>query len=521
MPERVIPSLGGQIGCWIQDHCAVPDGEHRGEPFRLTGEQWDFLLRFYALDDAGRFAFGRGGMLVRPAKWGKGPFSAAVIAAEAAGPVRFAGWDAAGDPIGKPWPTPWVQAVAVSEEQTANVWRALIPMMRLGAIAHEVDDVGLTRVNLPGGGRIEFATAAARSRVGQRTTFGVFDELGFWLAGNHGHELADAMLRNLAGMSGRFLGTTNAWARDEESVAERFSTDDGVLVDDVEPGAGSLRNQTDRRRMLRRVYGDSVAGCEAQGNATGRIEPWIDLDRIDAEIVALVDRDPGQAERFFLNRKIAAGARAAFNADRFAELAAPDHAPAPRGLIVVGIDGARFDDTLAIVATEVETGFQWLVWAETRPEGAPEDYEHDLDAADGAMVELFERWQVWRAYIDPQWIEILVERWLGRWGDKRVFQWFTNRPRQIATAVRRYADALAAGELTHDGGELLAAHVTNAVRRDVNARDDDGRRLWTIAKAGRHSPRKIDAAMAAVLSWEARSDAKRDGAREYGRAQWP
>jgi hypothetical protein len=520
MPERVIPSLGGQIGCWIQDHCAVPDGEHRGEPFRLTADQWRFLLRFYALDDAGRFVHGRGGLLVRPAKWGKGPFSAAIIAAEAAGPVRFAGWADDGDPVGAPWPTPWVQVAAVSEEQTANVWRALVPMLQLGGIAHEVDDVGLTRVNLPGGGRIEFVTAAHRSRVGQRTTFGVFDELGFWLPGNHGHALADAVLRNLAGMSGRFLGTTNAWARDEESVAERFSTDDGVFVDDADPGAGSIRNKVERRRMLRRVYGDSAAGCEAQGNATGRIEPWIDLDRIDAEIVALLDRDAGQAERFFLNRKIASGGHPAFNRERFAALANTDHRVG-RGLIVVGVDGARFDDALAIVATEVETGFQWLVWAETRPEHADDDYEHDLDAADGAMVETFSRFDVWRCYIDPQWIDPLVERWQGRWGDRKVLDWYTNRPRQASHAVARFADAIASGELSHDGDPILTAHVANAVRRDVPARDDSGRPLWTLAKDGRHSPRKIDAAMAAVLSWEARHDAKREGGRPAGIYQWP
>lgn len=152
------------------------------------------------------------------------------------------------------------------------------------------------------------------------------------------------------------------------------------------------------------------------------------------------------------------------------------------------------------------------MWAETRPDNADADYEHDLDAADGAMVELFADYDVWRVYIDPQQIEPLVERWQGRWGDKRIFTWLTNRPRQIAHAVRRYADALAARELSHDGGALLATHIANAVRRDVNSRDDDGRPLWTIAKDGRHSARKIDAAIAAVLAWEARSDALSAGA---------
>ncbi len=510
MAERVIPSLGGAVGCWIQDHCAIPDGERRGEPFLLTAEQWTFLLNFYALDEAGRFVHPRGGLLVRPAKAGKSPFAAAVIAAEAAGPTRFAGWDE-GEPIGRPHATPWIQVAAVSEEQTANTWRALIPMLQLGGVAHEIEDVGLTRVNLPGGGRIEFVTAAHRSRVGQRTTFAVLDELGFWLPGNHGHELADAILRNLAGMGGRFLGSTNAWAIGEESVAERLARDgDGVYLDDVEPGVGSIRNKADRRKMLRRVYGDSAAGCEAQGNASGRIEPWIDLERIEVEIASLLDRDEAQAERFFLNRKRAADT-AAFNAERFGELAKPEHEPAGRGLVTIGVDGARFDDAIAVVATEVQTGFQFTLGVWERPELAPDDFEHPLEEVDGAVVEAFERFQVWRVYIDPQWIDSLLETWQNRYGVTRVLPWYTNRTRQIAHAVRRYADAISASDLTHDGDPDLARHVTNAVRRPVSVRDDEGRRLFTLTKDRPGSPRKIDAAMAAVLSWEARFDARREG----------
>src|SRR5919197_4068083 len=105
--RRTIPSLGGLVGCWIQDHCAVPDGELRGEPFRLTADQWAFLLHFYALDERGRFVYPRGGLQVRPAKQGKGPLSAAIIAAEAAGPTRFAGWDDDGEPLGRPHPSAW------------------------------------------------------------------------------------------------------------------------------------------------------------------------------------------------------------------------------------------------------------------------------------------------------------------------------------------------------------------------------------------------------------------------------
>jgi hypothetical protein len=386
-------------------------------------------------------------------------------------------------------------------------------MLQLGELSYEIEDVGLTRINLPRGGRIEFVTAAHRSRVGQRTTFCVMDELGYWLPGNHGHELHDAIARNLGGMRGRFLGTTNAWALGERSVAQRIAeagTED-VYVDDVDPPPFSIRNKRERRKALRAVYGASALGCEARGNAAGRIEPWIDLDRIDAEIVSLLDRDEVQAARFFTNDK-RAGEQAAFNVARFEELANLDHEPEPKSLVVIGVDGARFRDALAVIGCEVETGHLFVIAIETRPEDAEPDYEHDFAAVDGAVTEAFERFDVWRTYVDPQWIDPLVERWQGRWGDRRVIPWHTTRPRQVGNAVRRFADAIAARDLSHDGDTTLVEHVGNAVRKPLNVTDDEHQPLWSIQKDSRNSPRKIDAAMASVLAWEARGDARAEGA---------
>jgi hypothetical protein len=57
--------------------------------------------------------------------------------------------------------------------------------------------------------------------------------------------------------------------------------------------------------------------------------------------------------------------------------------------------------------------------------------------------------------------------------------------------------------------------VKNARRKETpQARDEEGRPLWTIRKDAPDSPLKIDAAMAAVLSWEARGDAIAAGATE-------
>lgn len=495
------PTLGYQVADWIQERCVIPDGELAGGPYVLTDEMLRCLLWFYRLDPAsGRFVYDRGAQLVRPQKWGKGPFSAAVACAEAAGPVLFDGWDAAGEPVGKPWATPWIQVTAISEGQTANVWRALVPMIERGALAAAIWDTGETRINLPGGGRVEPVTSSAGSRLGQRITFAVQDEAHSWLKRKGGHMLAETQRRNLAGMGGRFFETGNAWDPREDSVAQKTaeSGEPGVYHDDVEPGAGSVRNKADRRKMIRRVYGDSY---------------WVDPVRIDGEIVALLARgEAAQAERYFLNRKLA-GEDAAFDPAKIAARVDAKHVVDPLGLIVLGIDGARFVDALAVIATEVATGYQWPIGIWERPENAPDDYEHPFDEVDGAVADAFENFEVWRAYIDPQWIDHLVERWQGNYGKARVHAWHTNRPSQIAHAVRSFTDAVGAGDWSHSGDATFVRHLKNARKQLLNVYDDEHRQMHSLSKDRPDSPRKIDAAMAGVVSWEAHGDAIAAGAK--------
>lgn len=511
------PTLGYQVAELIEDTCVIPDRDEAGEPFVLTNEMYRFLLFMYRIDpEKNRFYYHRGAQLVRPQKWGKGPFSASWIIAEAhsEGPVIFDGWDSDGNPVGRPWATPHIQIAAFSEDQTSNVWRVLVPMIELGSLAADMPDTGESRINLSGGGIIEPVSSSARSRLGQRVTALVQDETHAWTVQNGGRTLADTQRRNLAGMGGRFMETTNAWDPAEQSVAQQTfeSREPGVYLDDIEPGSGSIRNKAERRRMLRVVYSDSAR--KAPG---GRWKPWIDIDRIEAEIEALLPRDPAQAERFFLNRKVAAE-DAAFDVDRWRELVDREHRVPDRAMITVGVDGARFEDALGIVGTELATGFQFVIGIWERPPDADDDYEHPVHEIDGAMQETWSRFRVWRAYVDPQWIDHLLSRWQERWGEKKVVPWYTNRPKQVAFALRAYRSAQQGGDLSHDGNETMALHIGNARRQKLAIYDDDHRPMWTVRKDRPGSQRRIDAAMAGTLSWEARSDAVSDGVRKRMRS---
>lgn len=507
------PTLGYQVGQYIEAKCAVPDRDQVGEPLVLTPEQWKFLLYFYRINphaklDKNRgiwrlpFIYSRGGQLTRPQKWGKGPFLGAIMATEATGPVLFDGWDADGQPVGKPWSTPIVQISASSEDQTDNVWMSLLPMITLGDFGAEIPETGLKRIYLPNGGWIEPVSSAARSRLGQRITFLGQDQTESWTDHNGGRKLADTQRRNIAGMGGRWLSTCNAWDPSENSVAqytaEVEALEGDVYHDDIEPpDTLSIRNRTERRKALRYVYGDSY---------------WVDIDRVESEIKALLKRDPAQAERWFLNRKNAAES-AAWPTDVIDNAVDSESTePARRSRIVLFADGARYVDSLAIIATDVVTGYQWPIGIWERPEDADDDYEHPLEDVNQAVAEAWKLWDVWRFYCDPQYIEGLVESWQGKYGTKKVIEWRTNRPRQIAHSVRQYTEALGSGEVKLSGDEDFLRHMKNARKQKVNVYDEKHVQMHTIAKDRPDSPLKMDAAMAAVGSWEARGDCVAKGA---------
>lgn len=507
---------------WVPQHCVIPDGFDRGDAFELVDWQAWCLLNFYRLKPTAKpgqfstaFAWRRS-QIVLPQKAGKAPYTAAHICVEGVGPALFDGWAEGGEvwdcrdhgcgcgwvyeyqpgeAMGTPWPTPLIQITATSDTQTDNIYTALRPMIDEGPLSVLIPKTGEEFIRLPHGGRIDTVTSSARSRLGQRVTYVPQDETGIWTAAAGMIKVAETQRRGLAGMGGRAEETTNAWDPAEESVAQRTAESSVTDIFRHHPEAPmslSYVKKVERRRIHRHVY----RGC-----------PWVDLDAIEAEAAELLELDPAQAERFFGNRS-RAGADNAFDMEvwgrRESDLLVPSDS-----LVVAGIDGARSGDALAAIATDVDTGHQWPIGIWERPAGAPDDYEHDVEAVDGAMLDFFEEHDVWRIYIDPQYIEHLVQRWQGRWGERRAISWFTNRPRPMGWSVRNYKTAVGSidrGDMTHNGDPLFTKHIRQAKKQKVNVFDDKRRQLYVLAKDRPDSPRKMDAAAAATISWEARGD---------------
>ena len=161
---------------------------------------------------------------MRPKGRAKTELAALVACAEALGPVRFAGWDEAGKPGGRPVRSPFVRLAATEEGQAGNTYEAVRVMLTEGPIADTVPglDVGLTRTFLPGGGKIVPVTASAASKEGGKESFCVFDETGLYVQPEL-HRMYETIRRNLAKRKAAepwSLETTAMYAVGEESVAE-------------------------------------------------------------------------------------------------------------------------------------------------------------------------------------------------------------------------------------------------------------------------------------------------------------
>jgi phage terminase large subunit-like protein len=504
------PTLGPLVCEWLEAFLVYGPGDLRGQPYRLDDEKRALIYRMYEIyppghAQVGRRRFKRCAVSLRKGS-AKTEFAAAIAAAELHpdAPVRCDGFDASGRPVGVGVRDPYIPLVAYTEEQSEDLaYGALYVMLSEGPLADDFD-IGLERImRKRGDGKAVALASAPDSRDGARTTFEHFDETHRFtlprLKQAHQTMIANLPKRRLA--DAWALETTTAPSPGEGSVAEHTM----AYARQVASGAIAdarlfyFHRQASDKHDLSTDEGVRAAVLEA----SGPVAEWSDIETIVEQW-----RDPSSdrtyLERVWLNRVIR-GTERAFDAEAWRQLA-ERRTIADRELIVLGFDGSRVKDATALVATHVTTAFQWLLGIWQRPYNVDE-WEVPVHEVDAAVADAFHRFNVWRMYADPPYWETYIAKWQGEYGEERVNEWWTNRQKPMAYAVRAYAQAIAAGELRHNGDALLSEHIGNAVRRPLTLVDEDGKPLWVIQKERPDSPAKIDAAMAGCLSWEARNDA--------------
>jgi hypothetical protein len=525
------PTLGWAAIDWVSEFLAAPDAPDY-EPLVLTREQAEFVLKLYRLDPhTGRRVIHRA-VMSRPRGWGKSPMLAALAAWEALGDPVFDGWDADGKPVGKPWATirtPLIQVGAVSEDQTKNSWDPLLEMLRGGPAVDEYPGLEVldTVVNLPRGW-IRQITSSATTVKGARACFAILDQTEEWKRSNGGIKLAQTMRDNATKLGGCTIESPNAFIPGEGSVAEESAAywvgiregrtrTASLLYDHREaPPETDIDELDSLVAGLRVAYGDSsddARGCVLHKPACP--PGWSPIERIASDFYDL-SNDPQVMRADFLNQ-ITHASDSWLSQPEWAACSDPTVVVADGEPVTLGFDGSRArvrgnSDATALVACRVSDGHTWLVEAWEQPENV-KDWQVPTTEVDAAVRSAFKRWSVVGFYADPALWESYIASWeaefraqlqVGR-REHPIEWWMTGgRQVQVAKAIEQFHTAVLERELTHDGGSVLTRHVLNARRRVRGS-------TTQIGKEHPDSTRKIDAAVAAVLAWQARLDAVAKG----------
>lgn len=506
---------------------------------QLYDEQYDHLIQKYRLDPAaveedGNDAFRYGGsMLVRGQKWGKDPLLAMIDLFHAFGPCDFAGWDANGEPVGKPHPSPWVFVAALNDMQTANTW---LPLKAMVETSDLVDlpgvEVTLEQVRLPCGNPIEPLTTTAYGRLGGRFTAGSITENGVMTdtvasGAAEGKRsplvFAETLIRSVDGMGGMWTAATNTWDPTEMSHAQRVyeAKDPHIYVDaKLSRKHVDLADEDELREEIIYLYGDSIREKGGHQSTQRLMRSCRDNSKSEA-----------RRRRFFLS-EIIAGDTPLCTPERWASLDRSqrhaDHRPLEPGEpITLGFDGSRSRDATVLTATRISDGraFHLRTWYPTCPHTAgdhrPEDCTEKRvarDEVDQAVIDAFTSYEVWYLYGDPyKWQEYLA-LWAARWPN-RVVEVPTNVETRMDDILDLWVTARDRGEFTHDGNADLTQHVRDAAiakgrRKASKPRvGSDGQVIEHYLKVVKKTDGVfIDAAISMLLSFAARAQAIQDGA---------
>ncbi|MYT23496.1 terminase [Streptomyces sp. SID7760] len=525
--EGELPTLGWYVLDWMIEHLAQP-GLDDYAPFTPTMEQAEFLCRYYELHPYTGKRLIRRGVLSRSRGWGKSPFLAAIALAEACADVVADGYDAYGEPVGRPWSsirTPLIQLAAVSEQQTENSWLPLLEMARGGSLAADYGVEALDTVVYLPRGKIEPITSSAASAKGNPICFAIMDQTEEWKEGNGGVRLAKTMRFNAGKLGGSLIETPNAFTPGEGSVAEQSAADyqaildgrsrgTGILVDHREaPAETDLDDEQSLVAGLRYAYGCSSNhpdGCVLHSPACA--PGWSPIERLTADFYD-TSNDVQDLRADYLNQ-ITHAADSWLSEPEMRAVSDLGKEIEPGDRITLGFDGSRkrnrgVTDATALVGCRLSDGHVFTIRVWEAPLKA-KDWQVPVVEVLAEVSETFEKYDVVGFYADPAKWESHVADWEAAFGPRLKVQATRNHPIEwwmtggrstlIVRALEKFHTAVVEGELTYDGSSVLTRHALNARRRKT-------RSGIQIMKEHPDSANKIDAIIAAVLAWQCRLDA--------------
>lgn len=164
----------------------------------------------------------------------------------------------------------------------------------------------------------------------------------------------------------------------------------------------------------------------------------------------------------------------------------------PRERVVLAFDGSASGDSTALVGCTLD-GHLWVEGLWENP-GDPR-WRVPREAVSDAVDIAFTKYDVAELACDPWGWRSEIEQWAQRHGEKRVLEWNTAHAQRMAPATDRLYQAVLTKTVTHDGDPRLSAHIAHCVAKPTPMGD-------LVSKDKRGSPRKIDAAVAAIVAFD-------------------
>lgn len=521
---KIWATLGDQVAEWLEANAVYGPGSKFGQPLVIDDEFYAWLVRTYQIFPHGHPREGRRRFkrCVTERTKGTGKTEWAIDVAQAefhpTAPVRCHGFERRGRawvPIGGAPPAPRLIFVASTEDQVQRTafgrFREALKKSPLAGDYHiTMEKVVLLGDSSAAAGEAYPLAISPSAADGDLPTWEHIDEGHRWTMPRH-HEMHDAIVENLlkdVSADAWVMMTSTAGIPGEDSVEERI----------LQQAEAIDRGEVDEPTLwFHRRYAPDDMPLETPKQveafvreARGPAAEW------SGDIPSIVNRffEP-KVDRMYWRRvwgnQWTRGARTAFDSAAWARNSS-DREVTAGTLIVLGFDGSLSQDGTALIATDIFSPHQWPVGIWIRPLDAADNWEIPQDEIDAAVDETFERLDVWRLYGDPyRWREPM-DRWRGKYGEKRIISWNTTRWKAMAHACRNYATAIETNDFTNDGDAEMARHIGNARRKELKGlKFEDDSPMWVLTK-DRHLD-LIDGAVAGVLSWEARNDAITAGAK--------
>lgn len=453
-----LPASGGdRVIAFIEQYLVVPRGVGARKPFRLRDWQKDIL---HALFDDPRPLTG---VVSMPRGQGKTSLAAAI---------------AAYGLFGEGIEGPSVAFIASDERQARIGYNYARRMVELSPELRDRCVIYRDRITVPEtDGELRALPAESASLQGLQLSMAVVDEL---------HVVREDTWEAVSLASGKY----------EQSLTLAISTP----ADSQDSVMWKLREHGRRGddAAFRWVEYAAPADCaitdeDAWAIACPALDDFFTRDAMRA---TLATSRESSFRRFRLGQWV--GFEGAWMpADRWAACAVDDFDVPDGTRIVVGFDGSQGGigaghDATAMVACTVDDETPHLfvlgVWEGHGQQGwtVPREEVH------ATLVAAAERFDLVEVIADPPYWRAELEVWSRMWPGK-VLEFPTNRWGRMAPAVDRFMQTVLRQGLTHDGDSRLSAHIGNAVAKSVPGGE-------VIVKSDKHSPHKVDAALASVLA---------------------